>query len=428
MIYSVQVGIIPIMIFLNPGFIMAEVKSQVLEEDHCLSCHQEEEVLPEDFNKDDIHLQSGLSCVGCYGGDASKEDMDEAMDPVAGYTGVPSKKDIPQFCGKCHSNISIMREYQPRIPVDQVEQYYTSIHGQNLKKGDNKVADCTNCHTGHGILSAKDPRSTVYPLNIPETCTHCHGDADYMKNYTIPTNQYVEFSESVHGKMLLDEKDTGSPACNDCHGNHGAIPPGVASISHVCGMCHVNNMQYFASSVMGQMFEEQELHACEECHGHHDVKKTTDDMIGIGESSVCIDCHSEGDDGFVVAETINGQLKGAVALYDSALNRQAEVKRKGMDDVEIGFLLREAKQNIIQSKTLVHTFDPTKVAQKSEESYNNSTAALLLAEKEIEDYSVRRRGFGLATIFITILVVALFIKIRDIENKQLNKISDRTEV
>jgi len=405
-------------LFFFQTLVIAQDMSQLAEEDQCINCHTDEEILPEDFNKNDIHLQSGLSCSGCHGGDPTKNDMDEAMDPKAGYIGVPSKKDIPQFCGKCHSGINIMREYQPRIPVDQVDQYFTSIHGQKLKQGDKKVADCTNCHTNHGILSAKDPRSTVYPLNIPETCDQCHGDADYMRDYKIPTNQFDEFARGVHGKKLLEDRDTGSPACNDCHGNHGAMPPGIASISHVCGMCHVNNMQYFSSSTMGDVFAEQELHACEECHGNHNVPGTSDDMVGIGEESTCMNCHDEGDAGYDAAFEINRKLKQSVAIYDSAEVQQREVHRVGMNDVEINFLLQDAHQSLIEARTLVHTFDPDRVGEKTDEGVQKAKAAIQLAEQEISDYNTRRHGFGIATIFITLLVVALFFKIRDMEKRE----------
>jgi len=412
--------LITLTISLNSNLaIFAEDKISMEKEDHCISCHIEDEVLPENFKDYDIHNQSGLGCSGCHGGDAAKEDMDEAMSEKSGFIGIPNKHQIPGICGKCHSDIEFMRQYQPRIATDQVEQYYTSFHGKKLLEGDKKVADCTNCHTSHAIISAKDPRSTVYALNVPQTCTQCHGDADYMKSYNIPTNQYTEYVKSIHGISLLEEQDTGSPACNDCHGNHGATPPGIISISHVCGLCHANNMQYFSTSVMGKVFEEQELHACEECHGYHQIEKTTYEMIGVGENSVCIDCHSEGDTGYLVADSISRLIMTAVTLHDSALIRQTEVIRKGMDDVEIGFLLGDAKQNLIQARTIVHTFDPDKVGEKTEASSSNSKAAISLADKEVEDYYVRRRGFGIATIFITIVVVALFVKIRDLEKKRL---------
>ena len=417
MIYIVLGGIFLVSFVFKPNAILAQENPKFFDEDNCIKCHLEEENIPEDFNNNDIHLQAGLSCSGCHGGDPTKADMDEAMNPAAGYKGIPTKKDIPKFCGKCHSDIKIMREYQPRISVDQENQFYTSVHGQKLQQGDKNVADCTNCHTSHGILSAKDPRSTVYPLNIPETCNTCHGDTDYMKNYKIPTNQFTDFVESVHGKMLLENKDTGSPACNDCHGNHGAMPPGISSISHVCGMCHVNNMKYFSSSVMGGAFEEMELHACEECHGNHKVLKTSDEMVGIGEESTCMKCHEEGDQGYLVASQIHQKLSQTVALYDTAEIQQSEVQRIGMNDLEIEFLLKDAHQSLIEARTLVHTFDPDKVGEKTDQSIQNAEAAIQLAYQEISDYDTRRRGFGIATIFITLLVVALFFKIREIEKK-----------
>jgi hypothetical protein len=415
--FSINVVLCIVLILLHFSLILAQDEEVSKEADQCLVCHQDVEVLPEDFHKEDIHLQKGLSCAGCHGGDITKEDMDEAKSRKAGFIGVPSKQEIPQFCGKCHADIAIMREYQPRITTDQVEQYYTSVHGKKLKTGDQKVADCTSCHSAHGILSARDSRSSVYPLNLPSTCTTCHGDAEYMREYNIATNQFEEYVESVHGKMLLEDHDIGSPACNDCHGNHGAIPPGISSISHVCGTCHVNNMQYFSASAMGEVFAEQELHACEECHGHHKVKKSFDAMIGVGEQSICLDCHSEGDFGYLVADEIYKQLNQMVTLYDSAQTNRQEVNQIGMNDIDIGFLLQDAHQSLIKARTLVHTFDPDKVGEELGLGISKTNEAILLASQEISDYQTRRRGFGIATIFITILVIALYFKIREMERK-----------
>lgn len=409
--------LIVIIFIINITNAFGDNKSVNLENDNCLTCHKEEEVLPEGFHMNDIHMQAGISCSGCHGGDVTSDDMDEAMSPVKGFVGVPEKDEIPQFCGKCHSNIEYMREFQPRIPTDQVDQYYTSIHGQRLKKGDSKVADCTSCHTSHGILPAKDSRSSIYPLNVPNTCNHCHGDADHMKQYNIPTNQFIQYAESVHGKALLENQDTGAPACNDCHGNHGAMPPGISSITHVCGTCHVNNMQYFSTSRMASAFEEEELHACEECHGNHGIHKTSDEMVGTGEESICLDCHDEGDNGYEVAADIHQQLSQMTAAYDSAEIKRTEIQRIGMDDVDIGFLMQEGHQSLIQARTLVHTFDSEQVRAKSSEGLTKIKNAIQLADQEIHEFDIRRGGFGIATFFITILIIALYFKIREIEKK-----------
>ena len=394
-----------------------QVKAESLKEDQCLVCHQENDALPEGYHDYDIHMQAEISCSGCHGGDPTKADFDEAKARSTGFRGVPSRKDMPEFCGRCHSDIQYMRKFQPRIPTDQEEQYYTSYHGKLLKQNDSKVAVCNDCHITHSILPAKDTRSAVYPLNVPKTCSRCHSDTEYMAGYKIPTDQFEKYANSVHGDALLERNDTGAPACNDCHGNHGAMPPGVASISHVCGLCHVNNLKYFSESTMGEVFSDEGLHACEECHGYHGVQKSFDEMVGVGEGSTCTGCHSEGDLGYQVADSIYTEVSTLRASNDSVRTVLQEVKRIGMDDVEIGFMLQDAHQDLIQARTLVHTFDIAKVKEKTTAGTEKSKEALILAKSAIHEYGVRRRGFGIATIFITILSIALFFKIREMEKK-----------
>ncbi|NOX87951.1 MAG: hypothetical protein GXO77_02920 [Calditrichaeota bacterium] len=416
--------VISIFIFFSLIFVSeifaGDSPAEDFQTDECYKCHLENDALPKDFNKEDIHLKSGLTCAGCHGGDATKDDMDEAMDPKAGFIGKPTHEQIPSFCGKCHSHIQYMRKYRPRIPTDQEEQYYTSQHGMLLKKGDQKVAVCSSCHTSHSIFEVKDSRSSVYPLNVPETCNRCHGDKEYMKNYKIPVDQYKKYAKSVHGIALLKKQDTGAPACNDCHGNHGAMPPGISSTSFVCGECHVNNLNYFNESAMGKAFSENELHGCQECHGSHEIEKPTDEMTGVGEESVCLNCHDEGDDGYIAAKKIYEELKSSVALHDSAKIQLDVVKRIGMDDIDIGYKLQKAEQSIIKARTLVHTFDPEKVAKETNLSLKNSKEALELAQKEIKDAQIRRRGLGVATFFILLLIIAVYFKIRNIEAKGKN--------
>jgi predicted CXXCH cytochrome family protein len=234
-----------------------------------------------------------------------------------------------------------------------------------------------------------------------------------MKEYNIPTDQHIKYANSVHGINLLEKRDLGSPVCNDCHGNHGAKPPGVESVSHVCGACHVNNMDYFLSSPMAEIFQQSEVHACEQCHGYHEVKITNDDMLGTSESSVCMGCHSAGDAGYETAEKIHTYIREFVDKYTSAEKKLKDVQQKGMDDVEILFQLQEAKQVLIHSRTLIHNFNPKEIRKKTEEGKEKANAAIVQADAEIKDYYSRRRGYGVATIIITILVIALYFKIRE---------------
>ena len=385
--------------------------------DNCISCHKDIDDMPKGYSDNDTHRQAGLTCASCHGGDPSTTDQDAAMNPAKGFVGVPKRKDIPKFCGKCHSNIDYMRIYQPRIATDQVSQYYTSMHGKKLLAGDENVAECVSCHGAHNIFPVKDPRSTVYKLNIPGTCNNCHGNSELMKKYNLPSNQLEEYSKSVHGIALLKQNDLGAPACNDCHGNHGAMPPGITSIAHVCGMCHSSNMEYFNATKMAKAFAEQDFHGCEQCHGNHSVQKPSDDWVGVGKNSKCVDCHDKGDVGYVAAEKIGQDIVQLKNNFDTATNKLLEVRQKGMNDVDIGFLLQDAKQDLIQSRTLVHTFDPEKVSSKTKNGIGISNKAIMLAQKEIDEYYTRRTGFAAATFAFLVIVFALYFKIKDKEKK-----------
>ncbi len=129
--------------------------------------------------------------------------------------------NIVSLCGECHSSADYMKNYNSSLPVDQVVKYRTSTHGKLNAKGDSNVADCSDCHGSHDILSAKNPKSHVYAVNIPKVCSKCHSNSKLMSSYKLPSNQYERFVNSVHGVALLDKGDISAPSCNDCHGNHG---------------------------------------------------------------------------------------------------------------------------------------------------------------------------------------------------------------
>ncbi|NQV49161.1 MAG: cytochrome c3 family protein [Candidatus Marinimicrobia bacterium] len=410
----ILVGLIGIGI-MSPRILMAEEELNT-----CVSCHVENDLMPQDYIMEDVHQHSGLSCAGCHGGDPTAEDMDESMSPDKGYIGIPAYKDTPAFCGKCHSKIEFMRVYQPRIPTDQEDQYHTSMHGKKLLAGDQGVAQCSSCHTSHAILPAKDTRSSVHPYNIPATCDRCHGDSELMAARGRKTDQFSDYAKSVHGTALLEKGDTGAPACNDCHGNHGAAPPGAESVSHICGSCHLNNIEFFKTSKMGQSFESADYHSCEQCHGNHAIMKPSDEFLNVHESSLCLECHSDGDEGYLVAESMYTDIKDTDSLYQAAQLHLLDIQIKGMNDVDIAYLLKESKQNLIQLRTMVHTFDADQVAEKAVEGKGLSSQAIELAGDEIHEFNRRRVGFGIATLAFVLLALAVYFKIRQIDSQESN--------
>ena len=271
----------------------------------CVACHlmigvEKLSTPAKDFAKD-IHSAKGFGCVACHGGDSTNPGMG-AMDPAKGYIGKPSRAQIPQICVRCHSNANFMKRYNPSLRVDQLTEYYTSVHGQRLKQlGDPKVAICTSCHSAHGIQPPSDPRSKVHPLQVAKTCGSCHADKATMRPYKIPTNQVAQYEKSVHWKTLSDKGDLSAPTCNDCHGNHGAAPPGVAWVGNVCGQCHVVMAELFGQSLHAKIFTQMGSPGCATCHQNHEIRATRDDMVGMKGKAVCASCHSDNDKGGKIA-------------------------------------------------------------------------------------------------------------------------------
>jgi hypothetical protein len=278
----------------------------------CIQCHgdpdlfEEEQVQMVEAVRQGVHGVIGLSCHDCHGGNPDPslaDDMDGAMDASYRpnpYRGAPETTQVPGLCGGCHSSPEYMRRYNPNARVDQEREYWTSQHGLALKSGDVRVATCTSCHGVHGILAAENPRSSVYPTEVAETCRGCHADAERMSHYelpngrSLPVDQYALWRRSVHAAALLEREDLSAPTCNDCHGNHGAVPPGLESIAFVCGECHGREAELFRQSPKSEGFEihneflaDAGPEGCAACHSEPEPAAKITDMHSITECAAC---------------------------------------------------------------------------------------------------------------------------------------------
>ena len=384
----------------------------------CIECHKElEEELsaPVEAFKQDIHQKFGLSCSDCHGGNPAKEDIDLAKDKT--FKGSPQRKQIPEFCSACHSNSNYMRGFNPSLRIDQLDLYQTSQHGQLLKKGDTKAAVCTDCHSTHSILASTHPKSWTFPWNIPETCSRCHSDKDFMKNYRIPTNQMDDYKQSVHAHALFEKKDLSAPVCNDCHGNHGAAPPEVTSIAYVCRQCHLSAGELFSQSPHKEAFDKMEISECEACHGNHKILPPSDDMLGTGEEAVCIQCHEADSKPYEIASRIKQKLNEFIEKIDYADSLLDRADRQGVEVSEARFKLREADTLLILVRNLTHSFNLSEIAEKIEEGEQVLSEVREAGEASLKEAKFRKTGLIIATCFIFLLATALFLKIRQITKK-----------
>lgn len=360
----------------------------------CISCHQET------WNdaKTSAHFQHGVYCQHCHGGDASQPDQKLAKAAGTGYLGIPDKKQIVSICGDCHNNIEQMNFYG--IRTDQLALYKTSMHGKKLfKDGDTHVAVCSDCHGYHEIGSVRDSNSPIYPLNIPKTCNKCHGNKTLMDSYGLPSDTFELYKNSVHGKALFGKKDISVAQCVSCHGDHGAVPPGVKSIGVVCGKCHVNEQKYFMESVHADLAGEKKFSGCVSCHGNHGVQHITSNYY----KEACVKCHNKTSDAVKEGKKIFQLLTGSEARVATAENLVKQAGIKGVFVQDEVALLNEARTSMIEMGPLQHALSVEKISELYKKV--SELTAEVTASVQKKQHALKWRKLFLIPFWIFILII-----------------------
>ncbi|GAB4258587.1 cytochrome C [Deferrisoma sp.] len=90
--------------------------------------------------------------------------------------GDPNTHEYREFhtetCHRCHADEEMMR--RNGVPTIAVKTYEESYHGKVEALGSALAAGCADCHRAHEILPPSDPRSSIHPDNLAETCGACH--------------------------------------------------------------------------------------------------------------------------------------------------------------------------------------------------------------------------------------------------------------
>ena len=247
---------------------------------------------------------SVLGALLVYRGAAADEITNEACSACHGTEGFASPDNRPLFvsadlfarsvhgtlaCTACHADIEEVPHSEKLAPVncaschDEIgKDYATSIHGVSRAMGASAAATCKDCHGHHDILPAKDPASSVFKLNLPQTCAKCHSNPglthEYRMKYPEAPGQYAE---SIHGRALLKMGLIVAPSCNDCHGVHTikrsvdrSSPINHTNIAKTCGKCHVGVEKIYEQSIHGQLLAKGDPRGpvCSDCHSAHQIE------------------------------------------------------------------------------------------------------------------------------------------------------------
>ncbi|HEX8725888.1 MAG TPA: hypothetical protein VF737_10925 [Gemmatimonadaceae bacterium] len=389
----------------------------------CIACHLKQKdpqlSAPARTFRSDIHAQKGFTCLDCHGTVTHNGGDPRNITPGVGFLTRPARRDIPAMCGRCHSDAAFMKKYNPMLRVDEVAEYKTSVHGKRLLElGDTAVATCIDCHPAHRILPPSDPASSVYPTHVAATCGRCHADSARMAPYHIPTNQVKLWTASVHGVQMLQKGDVSAPTCNDCHGNHGATPPGAADVPHVCGQCHAQVATIFAGNGHDSIFTANKLPGCVTCHSNHDIILPTDTLLTNRAHTVCERCHDPGSPAarqFIAMRSLIDSLSDAQARSQEILN-QATVL--GMDVSQAEFDLSNVTTALTTARTAIHSFRVDSVAKQIELGMKTANTAATQGQAALAEHSYRRLGLAISVPIILLLAGGLWLRLRMIEAVQ----------
>jgi predicted CXXCH cytochrome family protein len=387
----------------------------------------------------DLHWKKGLRCHDCHGGSPTLDGFKNHRDDPT-FRSAHSRELIPTLCGHCHSDIAYMRRYNPSARTDQEAEYWTSGHGRRLKasiegkkpEADPGVATCVDCHGGHGILAVKDSNSPVEPTHVAKTCARCHTDEKRMAGRTynghpLGTKQYEQWMAGVHGQAMFKKGDRSAPTCNDCHGNHAAMPPGLDSVANACGTCHGKIAGLFTETRMKHKFVEAGLPGCATCHGAHQTNRPSDALLGMEDGTICARCHNAQNPqygattaGAEVARTMRSNLEGLKQDIDAAEKKIKDAERLGMEVRGPRFDLRQAFDALTNARTIVHTFKPGPMQEAIDAGLAVTSNVKGLADLAHREHTYRRYWLAASLIPILLVVGLLLAYIRLLHAPGLN--------
>jgi predicted CXXCH cytochrome family protein len=237
-------------------FVDAEVLARSVHADvDCTECHtdlkgQSDKHKATSFaNLRAVTLHYSEQCKDCH-----FQNFTRSLDGV--HAGLQAKgKTEAAVCVDCHGGHDIGKAGEPRSRISRTcakchekisKVYVMSVHGSALQENENPdVPSCTDCHRAHDIA---DPRQNAWRLETPAMCGRCHTDEKRMKKYGLSTAVLSSYLQDFHGTSVALQKGTGdkpvTALCTDCHGIHDISKVDApdskvkANLAQTCRKCH----------------------------------------------------------------------------------------------------------------------------------------------------------------------------------------------
>ena len=212
-------------------------------------------------------------------------------------------------CVSCHSDIHAFPHPDQVRPVScagchqkETSAFEDSVHAIAEREKKQRFPACLNCHGNpHGIRAQTDPKSRVYPLNLPRTCGTCHGNPELAKKYGFP-DVYPLYMDSIHGFALTSDGLLVAATCGSCHGAHDILsrknPKSRTfwkNVPDTCGGCHAGIKADYFAGAHGTALVGGKSNApvCTNCHTAHQIAHVQIVSWQVKTVATCGNCHKD---------------------------------------------------------------------------------------------------------------------------------------
>jgi predicted CXXCH cytochrome family protein len=286
-------------------------------DDDCLACHSDKDLkssagkalfVDEVKLKGAIHGQAEVGCVDCHADLKTVKDFPHA------------EKLKAVDCAACHD--------------DAMAAVKTSVHGQPHTENAGVIVACKDCHGTHDIRPKDDSESSVYSINIPDTCERCHLNRVQTKRGA----EFIErYNQSIHYRVLTKSGLSTSATCVTCHGDHDVRrvedPDGRVARKNIiktCGRCHAGIQKNYFEGVHGKDYVKgsADVPVCTDCHSEHAIQGP-DDLNSVvyatRVAAVCTRCH---DDESLARQYgfLTSRLKSYASSYHGTASKFGETR------------------------------------------------------------------------------------------------------